>query len=103
MRFALRVLEARARSITTLPHAERLTNPVYDYIDQRLLSYWVSKGYTEAEYRNGAQDWETGSTEFDDSPPDASRMSSMLPQLPSLTATGSNWTLTRWWSGGRNS
>jgi hypothetical protein len=102
MRFALRVLEARARNIAALPHAERLSKPVYEFIDQRLLSYWISKGYTEADYRLGGQDWDAGSAEFDDSPPDSSRMGSILSHLPSISSSGSHWSLTRLWAGGRS-
>lgn len=88
MRFALRVLEARARNVASLPHAHRLSNPVYEWIDSRLVSYWASKGYSEQEYRRGRpltdDDFDTQSVDFDESPPPLPAESSLIRLLAPL-------------------
>jgi hypothetical protein len=87
MRFALRVIESKARIIETLPHAQRMAeNPVYQWIDDRLASYWVSKGYSEADYRTGMEDLDdSASADFKDERPEPPARSSLLALLPSLS------------------
>lgn len=91
MRFSLRVLEARARKIEALPHAERLERSVYEWIDNRLLSFWASKGYSVEDVRK-ADDAicgdETASDDIDvNAPPPVPSSSALFAALtPSLSS-----------------
>lgn len=93
MRFALRVIEARARNMDGLPrHAERLKkDSVYAWMDERLMSYWKSKGFSEDEVLNAELDEAGSEDEFDaayiPSPPSKSSLIALL--TPSSPSAGS--------------
>lgn len=95
MRFALRVLEARARDIDALPHAERLGDPVYGWIDSRLVAYWGVRGFSEDEVRAGeaadddGDDASSGGFDPDTAPAPPSRSSLIRLLTPSVTPTAS--------------
>lgn len=74
MRFALRMLEAKACNIESLPHANRLSNPVYEWIENRLLSYWQTKDSTDQQHSESNtsrnEDIARRSFDFDESTPE---------------------------------